>query len=462
MSSRRTEPYDVAASRCAIERDAGPFRIGLARYVRARLHRRIFMWFGASIVLTAGTVWMALSLMVPDEAYREDWERFRGYVGERFADAWDDPAARDRLARETANDLRVDVRLFDERGAELAAFGERPCERPRLTTEVRRDRGPARGEVWICVNPEHHGPASWVLFSLLLAAAMIWALTGVAARRLAGPIWEMALVARDIGAGKTGARARLPGHHHVGELGVLAESINDMASRIEKQLRDQRELLAAVSHELRTPLGHMRVILETMRDKTSLSAKDLEGLEREVLEVDDLVGELLANSRLQFDTLSFTKLEGLDVAANALERVGLPLELLASEEESIPFEGDATLLGRALTNLLENAKRHGGGVTKLVVDATDDEIVFVVEDAGPGFGPEELEKVFASFYRGEHRAGASHGSLGLGLSLVRRIAAAHGGRAWAENRDGRGAKVGIRIARRRGPSGDAPSARPAT
>jgi signal transduction histidine kinase len=441
-------------SRCALERDAGPFSIGLARYVRARLHRRIFMWFGASIVLTGATVWVALSLVVPDEHYREDWERFRSYVGERFADAWDDPAARDRLARETANDLRVDVRLLDETGREIATFGERPCDTPRFTTPVRSESGPVRGEVWICTPHEHHGPAAWVLFALFVAGSVIWALTGIAARRLAGPIWEMAIVARDIGAGKTGARARLPGHHHVGEMGVLAESINDMASRIEKQLRDQRELLAAVSHELRTPLGHMRVILETMRSKTQLSEKDLEGLEREVLEVDDLVGELLASSRLQFDTLSFSKLEGLDVAANALERVGLPLELLHSDEESIAFEGDATLLGRALTNLLENAKRHGAGVQKLTVSATEDEVVFVVEDAGPGFDQAELEKVFASFYRGEHRAGATHGSLGLGLSLVRRIAEAHGGRAWAENRDGGGAKVGIRIARQRRPASE--------
>lgn len=443
-------------SRCIHERQAGPFRIGLARYVRARMHRRIFMWFGASIVLSAATVWVVLSLIVPDQGYHEEWERFRSYVGERFADVWDDPMARTRLASETARDLRTDVRLFDAHGVEIGAFGTRPCEHPRFTTEVRDERGPVRGEVWICATPTTHRPALWVLIALFVAGSVIWALTGIAARRIAEPIWEIALVARDIGAGKLGTRARLPGHHHVGEMGVLAESINDMAGRIEKQMRDQRELLATVSHELRTPLGHMRVILETMRGKQQLSEKDVESLEREVLEVDDLVGELLASSRLQFDTLSFSKLEGLDVAANALERVGLSLELLASDQEAIPFEGDATLLGRALTNLLENAKRHGGGVSKLTVSATDAEIVFVVEDAGPGFAKEELEKVFASFYRGEHRAGSTHGSLGLGLSLVRRIAEAHGGRAWAENREGGGAKVGIRIARHRRASDSQP------
>lgn len=440
------------------EREAGVLRLGLARYVRARLHRRIFVWFGASIVMTSAMVWVVLSLFFPDDHYQEDWERFRSYVGERFADVWDVPEARDRLARETAGDLRVDVRLLDASGIEIAAFGAHPCVQPRFVTTVRRDGEPARGEVWICPNNMgEHRPAFFVVMALLVACFVVWGITGLAARRIAGPIWDMALVARDIGHGKLGSRARLPHAHHVGEMGLLAESINDMATRIEKQLRDQRELLAAVSHELRTPLGHMRVILETMRTRTTLTEKDLDGLEREVLEVDDLVGELLASSRLSFDTLSFSKLEGLDVAANALERVGLPLELLSSTEESLPFEGDATLLGRALTNLLENAKRHGHGVAGLTVNATENEIVFVVEDRGPGFSQGELDKVFASFYRGEHRAGASHGSLGLGLSLVRRIAEAHGGRAWAENREGGGAKVGIRIARTR-PSASASQA----
>lgn len=440
------------------ERSAGLLRLGLARYVRARLHRMIFMWFGASIVMTGAAVWLVLSLFLPEGRYHEDWERFRSYVGERFADVWDDPADRDRLARETSSDLGVDVRLVDARGVELAAYGARPCLEPRFVAEVRRDGGPSRGEVWVCPSPHnHHQPAFFLVLALFVAGCVIWALTGLAARRIAGPIWEVALVARDIGQGKLGSRARLPHKRHIGEMGLLAESINDMATRIEKQLRDQRELLAAVSHELRTPLGHMRVILETMRARGEASEsglsdkekKDLDGLEREVLEVDDLVGELLASSRLQFDTLSFSKLEGLDVAAQALERVGLPLELLSSDDEAIPFEGDATLLGRALANLLENAKRHGNGVLKLGVSATENEIVFVVEDAGPGFSSAELEKVFASFYRGEHRAGSTHGSLGLGLSLVRRIAESHGGRAWAENREGGGAKVGIRIARHR-------------
>jgi signal transduction histidine kinase len=103
------------------------------------------------------------------------------------------------------------------------------------------------------------------------------------------------------------------------------------------------------------------------------------------------------------------------------------------------LEGDPTLLQRALSNLLENARVHAGGVTRLRVDAPDGVVRFAVEDAGPGLSAEG-ERTFQPFQRGE----ASDG-LGLGLALVRRIAEAHGGSAFAENRPEGGARVGFTV-----------------
>jgi signal transduction histidine kinase len=102
------------------------------------------------------------------------------------------------------------------------------------------------------------------------------------------------------------------------------------------------------------------------------------------------------------------------------------------------FDGDPTLIGRALANLIDNAVRHAGGLERLVVESSGERVVFAAEDRGKGFLPGEADKAFEPF----HRNGDT-GNLGLGLALVRRVAEAHGGGVFAENKSAGGARVGI-------------------
>ncbi|MBI5532484.1 MAG: HAMP domain-containing histidine kinase [Deltaproteobacteria bacterium] len=379
-------------------------------------------------------------MMLDESPWKQEVARARTFVGNRFAEVWEDPAARARLAEAFYHDLDVDIVVRDEAGAVLAAAGGK-CPRGEVSVPVLRD-GRRIGTVAVCMARHRH--TSWYAAApFLLAVLTLWAASGLIARRLARPLRVVASAAGEIGKGKLATRVVL-GHHSYREARVLAEVINDMAARIERQLADQKALLAAVSHEIRTPLARMRLLTEMGRDK-ALDTKTLDEIDREVVEVDVLVSQLLASSRLDFSAMTRKTLNAVDLAREALERAGVDGAKLVVEADAPTFEGDPTLVARVLANLIDNANRHGEGVEALRVTTRDGRVAFEVEDNGPGFEPGEQEKIFEAFYHRARKESEEGRSVGLGLALVRRIAEAHGGKAYAKNRQGGGAVVGVEL-----------------
>ncbi|HEX8698750.1 MAG TPA: ATP-binding protein [Myxococcaceae bacterium] len=415
----------------------------LGRYIRARLHRRIFIWFGLSILVT-GLVVSTVTNLAGGSTWRQEMKKAHVFASNRFAEVWDVPERRDALVQGISRDLDVDMEVLDASGALLARTGE-ACEEPDLSIPVVREGTPL-GLVKACYWRSRPRRPWRLVLPLVISCAMLWMLSGAIARRLTRPMDVLVRTASELGAGKLESRVQL-GRGATGEMGVLADAFNDMAARIERQMADQRELLAAVSHELRTPLARMRVLTEILRDDGG-NPKTLDQVDREVVELDALVGELLASSRLDFGQVTSRPLDAQELAARALERTGLPPELLSVELTDTALVGDATLLGRALANLLDNARRHGQGAETLRILEREGRLAFCVDDRGPGLLPGEETRIFAPFYRKDRGGEAREaGSLGLGLALVQRIARAHGGEAFAENRPGGGARVGFSVQR---------------
>ncbi len=250
------------------------------------------------------------------------------------------------------------------------------------------------------------------------------------------------------------------------ELDRLSATFAHLAERVSHEVDDltrldqlRRELVAGVSHDLRTPLAALRGYLETLQIMgEELSAEDrlrhLDGAARQVEQLAARVDALFELARLESGTVrpdleTFPLVELVQDVVQALElrakREGIGLEAVLTE--GLPMaRADIALVERAIENLVENAIRHtpAGGRVELVVRASGGELEIRVRDSGPGIPEPDLPRVFESFFRSEG-PGAAPGGLGLGLAIVKRIAELHGGRVWAENASGGGARVCLRI-----------------
>jgi signal transduction histidine kinase len=298
------------------------------------------------------------------------------------------------------------------------------------------------GQGWLKAHP---------LRALLLfgtPAVVLWVAAGKVARRISRPLYELTRAAQDLGAGNLKARVSADGFGF-DETAVLSSAFNEMATRLERQRAEERELLASVSHELRTPLARIRLLVEIARQKTAAAPgtdpRTLDEIENEAIEIDALVGELLASARIEFQAVAPKPLEAVEVARRALERAGEDAAKLAAPPPPVPFAADPTLIGRALANLIDNARKHGSGLDRLSVRTDGVIVAFEVADRGRGFAPGDETRVFERFYQGADPDAGSRGSLGLGLALVKRIADAHGGRVHAGNQPGGGARVVLEL-----------------
>lgn len=231
--------------------------------------------------------------------------------------------------------------------------------------------------------------------------------------------------------------------------GKMGETFNEMAGRVEGLVRGQRDLMAAVSHELRTPLTRMRLQVEMLRD-TGADPARLATLEADIADVDGLVEELLESARLDQGVMALrrTELDVMDVCTQALGGVDLGDRPVSLEvDPGLTVFADERRLVRVLSNLLSNVGRYTPAEAEVTLAAARDDLAvsLMVADRGPGVSSEKLPRLFDPFFRAETSRSRATGGLGLGLMLVRQIAEAHGGGVVAENREGGGLSVTVRL-----------------
>ncbi len=265
--------------------------------------------------------------------------------------------------------------------------------------------------------------------ALAALAVLSVALGWWAAGRVLRPLRAMTDSARRISEDNLGARLAFAGPRD--ELKDLADTLDGLFARIEAAFEEQRRFVANASHELRTPLARSRTLLEVALDDPDATVDSLKAVGRRVLasgeQQERLIDALLVLARSQ---------RGLDrrTPFDLAQLVGQTTQIapdgarLERDLGPAPTAGDPRLVRRLVANLVDNAVRHNvpGGWLAVRTGIRDGRAVLRVENSGPVVDPRDVPALFEPFRRaGEPRVGRPDG-LGVGLSIVAAVAAAHG------------------------------------
>jgi signal transduction histidine kinase len=298
------------------------------------------------------------------------------------------------------------------------------------------------------------------LLSLLLffAGIVSWSFAAMISRQVLAAVTGLAHAAREVSGGRFETRVKVEG---TDELASLEHAFNSMAQKLEEADVGRREmegarrqLIAAVSHDLRTPLASIRAMVEAVNDGVVTDAETvdryMQAIHGEVGRLSSLIDDLFELSRLDAGALSLHLEIGSlrDLLSDTLEALQpqalqKKLRLCGQVHSDLPaVMMDAARIQRVLYNLVQNAIRHTPPDGTIVLEAQeeDDAVRVDVVDSGEGVPATDLPYIFDRFYRGEKSRARGQGGAGLGLAIAKGLVEAHGGRIWAQNLPGRGAR----------------------
>ncbi|WP_406123506.1 ATP-binding protein [Streptomyces sp. NBC_00989] len=290
-------------------------------------------------------------------------------------------------------------------------------------------------------------------FVLMAAVVVLAGLCGWwLARRITRRLIILTAAAEDVArTRRLGVQVPVTGYDEVGRLG---RAFDRMLGRLAQSEEDQRRLIQDAGHELRTPLTSLRTNISLLRRMDELPPGTREelvaDLSQEARELTDLVNELVDLAAGQSDTEPPQQVDLADIAEDvavlARRRTGRDITVRASGDTTT--DGRPGMLQRAISNLVENAAKFDrAGQTPIEISisgpARPGTVRVEVLDRGPGVSETDLFRIFDRFYRAAD-ARSLPGS-GLGLSIVREVALAHGGAPFALRREGGGSVIGFTV-----------------
>lgn len=272
----------------------------------------------------------------------------------------------------------------------------------------------------------------WFAISALALVPLAWWF----ARRLTRPIRRFAEAAERMGRDPMAPPVAEEGP---AELRQTAHALNLMQERLAAYVAERTAMIGAIAHDLRTPLARIAFRIEAapddVRDKVQADIEQMRAM------IAATIG-FVRGSTTSRDVADLDLGELLSGLAAEEQEMGRPVEV--GPIAPLVVRGDRVALARLLQNLIDNGVAYGGGVA-LSLARVGNEAVAVVADRGPGLPPEQIERLFQPFERGDPSRNRETGGIGLGLTIARSIASEHGGALELRNRAGGGLEAILRL-----------------
>ncbi len=316
---------------------------------------------------------------------------------------------------------------------------------------------PGAGEEYVEVFPLRELDRTFRFVSLMLvggvlASGLLGGSVGWwASRRVLRPLTDLTAAAARVAHGDLGTRLPLSDDP---DLRPIVTAFNETAGDLQARVTRDARFASDVSHELRSPVTTMAAAMEVLvrrRAEVPAAARHaIDLLDTDLRRFRRLVGDLLEISRVDQGAfrLSAERLDLAELARNVLARSasgrGTPVPVEAPGP--VPVLGDRRRLEQVVSNLVENAERHGRGLVRVAVCQTDRVVRLEVDDAGPGVPAADRERIFERFARVSDRdRHVDDTGTGLGLALVAQHVRLHSGRVWVADRPGGGARFVVEL-----------------